>query len=287
MMDINRILVILHIMLTKNNFRMKKFIYFPLVFVFLISINQGFAQGNAETIAKEVIKAYKNEDVALLKKHASGMVTYLINDDFFESKEGKPLAEVAQQWNGKIKEIRYTKGDMMGTELLLASAYFGDNPNGNLNVVILSSLDKADWKTFALGIVDISREEFEHGATSIEATAAKEAPKAEEAPEAKPATNRTGFSVENAIGDFIDNPTDEQIKASLKSLDDDNFFMTLSSEDGFLQTSTSQTGYIVQYSEDDVMFEAEEYFTLEQLIDIFIAYVNKQNWKEQADWNKM
>jgi hypothetical protein len=265
---------------------MKRSIYFTLIFMFLISINEGFAQGNAEAIAKEVIKAYKNEDADLLKKHASGMVVHLINDGFFES-DGKPLVEIAQQWNGKIKEIRYTKGDMMGSELLLASAYFGDNPNGNLNVVILSSLEKADWKAFALGITDVSREEFEQGATSIEATSAKEAPKAKEAPEAKQATNRTGFSTEMANGDMLKNPSDEQIKTSLQSLNDDNFFMTLEGEDGFLQTTISGSKYIVQYSDDDGMFEAEEYFTLEQLIDIFIAYINKQNWKEKASWNKM
>ncbi|MFO7829975.1 MAG: hypothetical protein R6V23_15230, partial [Bacteroidales bacterium] len=223
---------------------MKKFIYLQLVFVFLISINQGFAQGDAETIAKEVIKAYKNKDADLLKKHASGMMMYVINDGFFDSDDGKPLVEIAQQWDGEIKEIRYEKGDVMGNEVLLASAYFSDNPNGNLNVVILSSLDKADWKAFALGISDISRDEFEQGATSIEATSAKDAP---EEPEAKSSTKRAGFSIEMANGDIFESPTDEQIKTSLKSLDDDNFFMILNGKDGFIQTSTSEKGFIVQF----------------------------------------
>ncbi len=259
---------------------MKKWILIQLVFVLLISINQTFAQGDEETIAKEVIKAYKNKDVDLLKKHATGMMVHVINDGFFESDDGKPLVKIAQQWDGKIKEIRYEKGDIMGKEVLLASAYFSDNPNGNLNVVILSSMDKSDWKAFALGISDISREEFEEGATSIEARSAEKT--------TEPAkTNRTGYSIEMANGDIVENPSDEKVKEGLQSLNDDNFFMTLNGKEGFIQTTTSEQGFIVQYSDDEGMFEAEEYFTLEKLVDIFVAYINQQDWKEMATWVEM
>ncbi|MEE4196151.1 MAG: hypothetical protein V2I54_00775 [Bacteroidales bacterium] len=260
---------------------MKKLIYLSLVFIFLIPSYLTFAQGDVETIAKEVIKAYKNQDAGLLKKHASGMMMYVINDSFFESDDGKPLVDIAQQWTGKIKEIRYSKGDVMGKEVLLASVYFSDNPNGNLNVVILSSFDKSDWKAFALGITDISREEFEQGETSLGS------PSADKSIETKTDVNREGYSIEMANGDMFENPSDKKIIEALQSLNDDNFFMILSGKDGFIQTSTSEQGFIVQYSDEDGMFEAEEYFSLDKLEEIFIAYVNQQNWKKMATWVEM
>ena len=275
------------IVINQKYFTMKKLIYLPLIFVFFISINLTFAQGDAKTIAKEVIKAYQKQDAELLKKHASGMMMYVIKDSFFESDDGKPLVKIAKQWDGKIKEIRYEKGDVMGKEVLLASAYFSDNPNGNLNVVILSSMDNSDWKAFALGISDISREEFEQGETSIEATAAEKTVDAETTADSKMAANRPDYSIEMANGDMFESPSDEKIKEALESLNDDNFFMTLSGKDGFIQTSTSEQGFILQYSDEGGMFEAEEYFSLDKLEDIFIAYINQQDWKEMATWVEM
>jgi len=266
---------------------MKKLIYLPLIFIFFISVNLTYAQGDAETIAKEVIKAYKNKDADLLKKHATGMMVHIINDNFFESDDGKPLVDIAKQWDGKIKEIRYEKGDVMGNEVLLSSAYFSDNPNGNLNVVILSSFDNSAWKAFALGITDISKEEFEKGKTSIEATAADKTVDAETPADSKTAADRVGYSIEMANGDMFESPSDEKIKEALESLNDDNFFMTLSGKDGFIQTSTSEQGFILQYSDEGGMFEAEEYFSLDKLEDIFIVYINQQDWKEMATWVEM
>ncbi|MGC9375061.1 MAG: hypothetical protein ACP5DQ_08490 [Bacteroidales bacterium] len=266
---------------------MKKLIYFLLMFVFVISTHFTFAQGDAENIAKDIIKAYQNKDADLLKKHATGVLMYAINDDFFESDDGKPLVEIAKKWDGKIKEIRYSKGDVMGKEVLLASAYFSDNPNGNFNVVILSSFDKSAWKAFALGITDIPREEFEQGETNLEATSDDKAADAETPVDSKMAAERAGYSIEMANGDIFESPSDEKIKEALKSLNDDNFFMTLSGKDGFMQTTTSEQGFIVQYSDEGGMFEAEEYFSLDKLEDIFIAYINQQDWKKMATWVEM
>jgi hypothetical protein len=35
------------------------------------------------------------------------------------------------------------------------------------------------------------------------------------------------------------------------------------------------------------MFEAEEYFSLDKLEEIFIAYINQQDWKKMATWVEM
>jgi hypothetical protein len=266
---------------------MKKLIYFLLIFVFVISTHLTFAQSDTKKIAEEVITAYKTKDADLLKKHATGMLIYVINDDFFESDDGKPLVEIAKKWDGKIKEIRYSKDNVMGKEVLLASVYFSDNPNGNLNVVMLSSFDKSAWKAFALGITDISREEFEQGETSLEATSADKAADAETLADSKIAAERAGYSIEMANGDIFESPSNEMIKEALKSLNDDNFFMTLSGKDGFIQTSTSEQGFIVQYSDGGGMFEAEEYFSLDKLEEIFIAYINQQDWKKMTTWVEM
>ena len=252
---------------------MKKLVVLVLFSIFVSPFYCTYAQGDAEKVAEEIIKAYKTEDVALLKKYVTGMMLYVINDGFFQSDDGKPLVEVAKNWDGTIKEIRYSEGDMMGKKVLLASVYFSDNPNGNLNVVTLTSYEKSDWKAFALGISDISKEEFEQGSKEIPGT---------NQDASKQTVDRSEFSIEMANGDTFEKPENSKLEELLRSLNDDNFFLILNSKDGFLQASTSEQGYIVQYSDDSGMFEAEDYFTLDQLIDIFTTYIEKGNWKEKA-----
>ena len=62
---------------------MKKMSILIVIAIVLLPIHNLFAQGNAESIAKDVINAYKTKDVALLKKHMTGMMLYVINDDFY------------------------------------------------------------------------------------------------------------------------------------------------------------------------------------------------------------
>lgn len=263
---------------------MKKRLIAVFVAVFMLSTYMLHAQGDAKSIAKEVIKAYKTEDVALLKKHVTGMMLYVINDDFFASDDGKPLVEIAKKWDGNIKDIRYSEGDIMGKTILLSSVYFSDNPNGNLNVVTLSSFEKSDWKAFAFGIGEISKEEFEQGSKEIPGEGNYENVKKAE----KSVANRSEFSIEMANGENFEGPDNDQLIKALKSLDDDNFFLTLSSDEGFIQTTTSEKGYIVQYSNGHQMYEAEEYFEMEKVIEIFTAYIEKGNWKEKGGkWLEM
>lgn len=263
---------------------MKKRLIAVFVGVFMLSTYILHAQGDAKAIAKEVIKAYKTEDVDLLKKHVTGMMLYVINDEFFTSDDAKPLVEIAKKWDGNIKDIRYSQGDIMGKEVLLASVYFSDNPNGNLNVVTLSSFEKSDWKAFAFGIDEISKEEFEQGSEEIPGKGKNEKEEKVE----KVSAERSEFSIEMANGETFASPDNDQLIKGLKSLDDENFYLILNSDGGFLQTTTSDKGYIVQYSNGEQMYEAEEYFKIEKVIEIFKAYIEKGNWKEKGGkWLEM
>ncbi len=260
---------------------MKKLLSMAFIAIMMLSANQVLAQGNVEQAATDVINAYKNKDVVLLKKYATGMMVYVINDSFFESDDAKPLVEIAEKWDGTIREIRYSKGDMMGKTILLASVYFSDNDNGNLNTVLLSSYENSEWKAFVYGISDIPRSEFEQGSKELSGAGSTEETKSVE-------SDRSAFSIEMANGDTYEKPSTEKLKELLKSLNDDNFFLILNCKEGFLQTTTSEKGYIVQYSDDNGMFEAEDYFTFEMLVDIFVAYIDNDNaWKSKAKWGEM
>jgi len=260
---------------------MKKILSMLFIAIMMLSAHQILAQVSEEQAATDIINAYKNKDVALLKKYATGIMVHVINESFFESDDAKPLVEIAEKWDGTIREIRYSKGDMMGKTISLASVYFSDNDNGNLNTVLLSSYENSEWKAFVYGISDIARSEFEQGS--------KEIPGDEVVEEAKPvSSDHSDFSIEMANGDTFEKPSTEKLKELLKSLNDDNFFLILNSKQGFLQTTTSEKGYIVQYSDDNGMFEAEAYFTFEMLVDIFAAYIDNDNaWKSKAKWLEM
>jgi len=254
---------------------MKKLSVLLAVFLVSASLQLVVAQSAEQKAAIDIIKAYKNKDAALLKNYVTGFIAMAITDDFFDSDDGKPAVEMATKWDGKIREIRYETGDLMGKPVILASVYFGDSDTeGVINVVTLSSMDKSTWKAFALGISTISKAEFEKMPTSLETSNA----------EAK--TNPADYSIEMANGDTYNNVSAEKIKELLGTLDDDNFFIILNSKNGFLQASTSEQGFIVQYSEDkdEILYEAEDYFTMDKAIDIFVTYFEGGDWKSQAKW---
>ncbi len=259
---------------------MKKLQTIVFVLITFLMCNLAISQTDVENTAKDILKAYKEKDVALLKKHASGVIVYAINDNFFDSNDAKPAVEKATGWDGKIKEIRYASENMMGKEVVMACVYFGDSNTGKLNVVLLSNLDNTEWKAFALGIDEVSKEEFEKMSLEIPK-------KGEEKAEAKKEAGHSEFSIEMASGDTFQKPTTDKLKELLKSLNDDNFFIILNGKSGFLQASTSEKGYIIQYSDDSGMFEAEAYFTEAMMIDIFVVYIDKGNWKEKAKWVEM
>jgi hypothetical protein len=239
-----------------------------------------FAQGNPEPIAKEIIKAYQKQDLNKLKVHATAMVQNGLVDGYFKTNDAKLLVAMAKDWDGTINEIRYQRISIMGTSPLLAFAHFGDLPGGKVKVATLTSLKESPWKAFTFGITDMDKEEF--------LSLSKEIPTEKESkpkPAAKgPDTPIKGFSVEMASGETYSNPSLNRLKASLKTLDDDNFFLILNSSKGFLQTTISEQGYIVQHNHGDGMFEAKSYFTFEMLVDIFEKYLNNDDWKDVDSW---
>lgn len=264
---------------------MKKLVCFTISIVMLFVSSNLSAQGDPKSAAEDIIKAYKNKDLKLMKEYATGVLMYSLNDEFFESSEAKPLVTIANTWDGNILEVRYSSGKMMGKSILLANVYFGDNPNGNINTVLLTSFEKSGWKAFGMGISDMPKEEFLQGSTEIP----------DDKPTEKPQTKGKiddngvykGFSVEMANGETYENPSIGMLKKSLKSLDDDNFFLILNSKEGFLQTTISEKGYIVQQNHGEGMFEAESFFTYEKLVEIFTEYLKGGDWKEMDKWVSM
>ncbi|MDD2278101.1 MAG: hypothetical protein PHD06_09050 [Bacteroidales bacterium] len=258
---------------------MKRTINLLLMLLMAIASTQVKAQGDPNKAAEDIVKAYKEKDATLLKRYATGILINVINDNFFESKDAKTLVEIAKGWDGTIREIRYAKGDIMGSTVIMANVYIGDNPSGELNTVLLTSYNNSDWKAFGLGITETSRKEFLEGSLEIPKDEPKTKPKADKA--------YKGFSIEMANGETLDNPTVAKLRTMLKTIDDDNFFLTLSGKDGFLQTTISETGFIVQHSEGEEMFEAESYFTMEKLVEIFEAYLRSEDWKSMGKWAAM
>ncbi len=252
---------------------MKK-LYVTLILV-LIALQLIFAISNPEEIATEIIKAYKDSDEDLLKKHASGMLIPAINETLFSDPEVIKIKTMLENWNGKIIETRYAAEEMAGKIVLSSVVYFMDCPAENgLGVVILSSVDNSDWKAIGFGITIIESSEFEKFSLQMPDPISIETKK-----------EYKKFTIEMATGEIIKNPSIEQLEELLASLDDDNFFLSLSYEDGFIQTAYSENGFTIEYSNSDGYFVASELFDLEKVVQVFSKYMNEEkDWKTNIDW---
>ena len=260
---------------------MKNISLLACLFLLVFAYSKTNAQGDPNKATKEIVKAYKEKNADLLKSYATGVLVNVINENFFESNDAMPLVDIAKEWDGEIREIRYAKGEMLGATVIIANVYISDNPSGNLNSVMLTSYNSSSWKAFGLGITETSKDEFYVGSLEIP----KDMPKTKEKPMREKGNKE--FSVEMADGSTYGNPTVEKLTASLRSIDEDNFFLILNSDNGFIQTTISDRGYIVQYNEGKGMFEAESYFTLDKVIEIFKVYLNKGDWQALDGWFAM
>ena len=123
---------------------------FKLKVVIIISLFSLVACSQVENVAtdvaKEVLYAYKNKDVELLKKNASGIIKHAISPSYFEDKSVRDDAKAINEWDGTIKEVRYDTDNIMGKKMVLATAYYADAGPDQIYAVMLSSLDNGkNW----------------------------------------------------------------------------------------------------------------------------------------------
>ena len=247
-----------------------------LVFITLITLNIcAFSQ--VENVAKEILEAYKNKNVELLKKNASGILLMAISADYFNDPALKGDLKSVEKWNGEIKEIRYQTGDMMGKKIFLATAYYVEISGTNeIYTVSLSSIDGQKWVMFGSGLAKIQKAEFEQMSKEIQFTDAKK--------ETKPARI---YSIDMANDDSFDKVTQEKMVECINKLDDEIFFITLNCNDDFIQAAYSEKGYAVEYSEKGVRYVATEVLSKEQTIILFKKYFqNMDDWKQGINWKQ-
>lgn len=266
---------------------------FIFTFVFISTIT-AFSQ--VENVAKEVLNAYKNKDVELLKKNASGILKMVISKAYFEDKSVQEDAKAIDGWDGNIKEVRYGSDNIMGRKTVMATAYYADGGKGQIYAVVLSSMDNGKkWVMVGSGLASLEKKEFEQLSKTIPADGAKKGlsvnwqkkeSKADEAIE----ESETGsnFSVELANGDTFDKISEAKLVECINSLDDDNFFIILTNKEDFIQAAFSDGNFVVEYKENGQQFAAEKVLTKEETIQLFKDYYQeKDNWKKEIVWKKM
>lgn len=253
--------------------------------IFLSFSIAAFAQ--VENVAKEVLKAYQSRDVELLKKNASGMMKMAITEGFFEDKSIQEDLAVIDNWDGKIIETRYDAGDMMGKKVYIASTYFSDVPDKESEVylVILSSMDKTNWVMFGVGVVSEKKEEY----VKMSLTIPEEK---ETAPVVEEATSYTSsprnVSSEMYDGDSYTNATNKEITKSFNTLSNNNFFISLTHKDDYIQVAFSDKGYAVDYKNIKGHFEANEYTEKDKALQILLDYkAGNDSWKKDFTWTEL
>jgi hypothetical protein len=253
---------------------MKKILITTVVFL-AFSI---LASAQVENTAKEILKAYKNRDLELLKKNASGILKMAIKDGYFESNDLQDAIKVVDNWDGKIREIRYTEEKVMGKTAHIAAAYFADHPDNKDEIywVALSRMGGSDWVMFAKGLMSDKKSEFEKMNPSL--TGAQKDRKDREA--------REKFSVEMANGDTFDKVSTKKIEKLINKLNGDNFFIILNKGDkDFLQAAYSENGYSVQYKENNKQYEAKEILDKAKTVELFKSYFDcDKDWKKDIKW---
>lgn len=235
------------------------------------------AFSQVEDVAKEVLTAYKNKDVELLKNNASGMMKMSISASYFETKSLQEDLKSAASWDGGIKEIRYQAGEMMGKKMITATAYFADVPaTGEICVVLLSSLDNQKWVIVGAGLGKATKEEFEQLSKTIPSEGAKNEEKTVKK-----------FSADMENGETFDKITEEKMVECLNKLDKDNFFLTLVNGEDFLQAAYSDKGFVVEYKEKGIQYAAKSVLPKEETIKLFKNYYHSRTeWNQGIIWEK-
>jgi len=248
------------------------------MFVVLLSYQMIMAEEAIEQIAKDIINAYKVSDVDLLKRHASGILLPAINDNFFQDKQAKEIAVMTNDWDGTIKEIRYSSANIMNKTIISAIIYFNKcTDKEQICVVMLSSLDNSDWKALGMGITTMEKEEFEKNSLDLQSVKTVIKP-----------VDHKGYTIEMASGEIVKDPSTAKLQELLTTLDDDNFFITLSDNEGFLQAAYSEDGFSVEYRGKDGYFGATELLSQEETSELFVNYIDGvNNWQDSVNWESL
>jgi hypothetical protein len=242
-----------------------------------------FAQADqVKLIVNEVMTAYKNQDPGLLKKHASGIMKNIINDNYFKNKKYKPYTEMANEWDGNIREIRYSKESFMGNNVIFATAYIADVPKTKgkeIYAIDLSNNNNKGWVFIAEGISTENKSDFEQMTLTYPSNDASTAKKEDEA--------KTDFSIEMANGDTFNAVTDKILTDNFNKMNDDNFFLILGHGNNFIQAAYSEKGYTVEYKENGVQYSADEILSKEETLTLFKKYLNEDSdWNTGVQWEK-
>lgn len=269
---------------------------------------------SAQTVsdmAKDVLTAYKNKDLAAVKKYTAPMIAAAMDDKFFEDEEIKAAVEALQSWNGKVKEVRYSKTKIG----VMAFAYYDD---ADKDVYRALDLINAGYGWKQMGVSTVKKKKFlsydkkepavkkdEKAANESPKTpgaalkdqlgalgfgfgkkkpAAETAPAVEKAPADDAAPNK-GYEIEMADESSVKTPSVNQLRKSLASLSGDNFFITLTSPGGFMQASYTANGLDVQYKDAAGHFACEGAAPAETADSMFTAYLkNEDGWKSKCKW---
>ena len=235
------------------------------------------AQNQVENTAKEVLKAYKDKNPELLKKHASGVLKYAISDSYFEDENLQKDVKAAENWDGEIRGIGYVVNNIAGKKIIMASVYFADIPNSDsIYEVLLSNYENQGWVMFGAGLMADKKENFDILSKTISSGTV---PQTENV--------HKDFSIEMANGDTFDKVTPEKITQCFDKLDDDNFFIILNHKEDFLQAAYSDEGYTVEYKENGVQYSATDLLSKEKTMDLFNKYFNlDKDWNKDTQWEK-
>ncbi len=228
---------------------------------------------NIEEVAKELLTAYRNRNIAGVKEHMAAMLASAVDAKFFEEKDVKEFVESLKTWDGKIREVRYFS-EKIG---LFAAVYYDETGEKEKIRVIYLNKYKDVWKQALGGPKIIAKEEF--------LTYGKTEDSAGKTVKGDPDASNKGFSFENAEGRTGKDISVNTLKKELKALSDDNFFLTLNGPEGFIQASYSEKGLEVQYKDAGGQFTSSSLLDATAAESVFVSYILKESgWKEKCGW---
>ena len=131
----------------------------------VIKEKASYAQG--EKMAIKILVAYDARDLKTLKSYSSGMFARVMDETFFDGIDS--YLEAVENWDGEIKEVRYSMQEVTFEKTYYAKAYFADHKDKNqsIYVVTLKSKDKEKWSMSSKGLTGMKKEKFEKMSSTL------------------------------------------------------------------------------------------------------------------------